>query len=106
MAFLRPYAGAGLGYVVNALSGSDILLVYMIPILKDSGLDLDRTLLDLAPIIIGVVRTIGAGLIPLFCFDSEYLPALDALRAQRLFRARAVKLWIKTNTRLLGFILF
>ena len=61
-AFLRPYAGAGLGYVVNALSGSDILLVYMILILKGSGLDLDRSLLELAPIIIGVVRIIGAGL--------------------------------------------
>ena len=38
MNFFKPYAGAGLGYIMNALSGSDVLIVYMISILKDTGL--------------------------------------------------------------------
>ena len=60
MTFLKPFAGAGLGFIMNALSGSDILLVYMVSILEETGLDLNTTLLNLAPVIVGVVRLIGS----------------------------------------------
>ena len=60
MTFLKPFAGAGLGYFMNALSGSDILLVYMVSILEEAGLDVNTTLLNLAPVIVGVVRLIGS----------------------------------------------
>ena len=60
MAFLKPFAHSGLGYIMNALSGSDIVLVYMVSILQETGLDVDANLLNLSPVVVGAFRLTGS----------------------------------------------
>ena len=62
MAYLKPFVCSGLGFIMNALSGSDIVLVYMVLILEETGLDVstNEAFLTLAPVIVGVARLIGS----------------------------------------------
>ena len=63
MAFWKPFLSVGILECLTPLSGFDVHLVYMIPILKWTGYSGDP---DFVPTIVGGVRVVCAALISLF----------------------------------------
>ena len=61
MAFLKPFSCIGILYMLNTMSGINIILVYMITLLEETGSNFDP---DLGPVIIGIMRVIVSGLVP------------------------------------------
>ena len=60
-AFLKPFSCIGTIYMFNTMSGINIILVYMITLLEETGSNIDP---ELGPVVIGVMRVIVAGLVP------------------------------------------
>ena len=57
-AFLKPFLCVGVLFMLTEWCGFNVILVYMITILKDSGSSIDP---NIAPIIVGCIRFVFAG---------------------------------------------
>ena len=56
--FFKPFSIVGVIYILTELSGFNVMVIYMITILKDSGSSIDP---NLCPIIVGTIRIVFAG---------------------------------------------
>ena len=56
--FLKPFSCIGILYILSEWGGSNIILSYMITILKESGSSIDP---EDVPIYVGIIRLIIAG---------------------------------------------
>ena len=56
--FLKPFSCVGVIYMLGNLTGFEVLVIYMVPILRYTGSTVDP---ELAPIIIGTIRVFSAG---------------------------------------------
>ena len=62
-AFWKPFLSVGILECLTPLGGFDVHIVYMIPILKDTGYSYDP---EIVPILVGAVRVFCAAFISLF----------------------------------------
>ena len=63
MGFWKPFLTVGVLACLTPLSGFDVHMVYMIPILKETGYEHDP---EFVPVVVGAVRVFCAALLPLF----------------------------------------
>ena len=68
-AFFKPFSCIGVTHMLTEMSGFNIMVIYMIKILKDSGSSIDP---NLCPIIVGSIRIVFAG--TYFYFDLQEIP--------------------------------
>ena len=57
--FLKPFSCIGVLYMLTEWCGFNVILVYMITILKESGSSIDP---NIGPIVVGSVRFVFAGM--------------------------------------------
>lgn len=60
-AFFKPFTCIGLIYCLSNLTGFEVVVIYMVPILKDSGSGFDH---NFGPIIVGSLRVTAAAIAP------------------------------------------
>ena len=61
--FMKPFSCIGVIWSLNMLGGFPALANYMIPIMEESGSDIDP---NLVPMVIGIMRLVVVGFVPFF----------------------------------------
>ena len=57
-AFLKPFLCIGMTLIISNLTGFEVINLYMVPILQESGSNIDA---EIGTIIVGGVRVLSAG---------------------------------------------
>ena len=57
-AFLKPFLCIGMTLIISNLTGFEVINLYMVPILQESGSNIDA---EIGTIIVGGVRVVSAG---------------------------------------------
>jgi hypothetical protein len=65
MAFLKPFSCIGILYLLGTWNGFNVIINYMITIIKESGSSIDP---EICPIIVGSIRVLTAGLSSLLMY--------------------------------------
>ena len=73
MSFLRPFSCVGVLAILSLASGFNVVSIYMIEILQDSGSTINP---NLAPIIVGTVRLVISSKLPILLVSFLKMPQI------------------------------